>query len=110
MPLRGELDSVDLGNVFQMLVLNQKAGTLEIVHEGAKRRLHFAAESVWIPVERDLIVGRAIGSLVRQGTVSAEQQQRAKINSSVAKKDALDTLVEMQVLTADERDKNVRAQ
>jgi tetratricopeptide (TPR) repeat protein len=110
MPLRGELDSVDLAHVFQMLALNEKAGTLAIVHEGVQRRLYFAGDSVWIPVERELVTSRAIRALLREGRLRQDQVDRARANAAVRDADDLDLLVEMAVLSADDRDRALRAQ
>ncbi|MBI4879232.1 MAG: DUF4388 domain-containing protein [Planctomycetes bacterium] len=110
MPLRGDLNSVDLAHVFQMLILNQKAGTLEIVHDGVKRRLFFTAEGVFVPCQADLLVRRAVRALVRANLLCAEKAERARCNMGVVGKDLLATLVEMKVLKPEERIQALRRQ
>lgn len=103
MPLRGELQSVDLAHVLQMLVLNQKAGTLEIVHEGARRPLWFTSAGILVPHEADLLGHRAVQSLVRRGILTGDQVKRARHNMSVLKKDLPETLVEMKCISEEDR-------
>ncbi len=110
MPLRGDLNSVDLAHVFQMLILNQKAGTLEIVHDGVKRPLFFTTEGVFVPSQADLLVRRAVRALVRSGQLCAEKAERARCNMGVVGKDLLATLVEMKVLKPEERIHALRRQ
>lgn len=110
MPLRGELNSVDLAHVFQMLVLNQKAGTLEIHHEGVQRGLYFTAQGVSVPFERDLLIKRAVRSLIRSGAVSSEQVERARHNMAVLDADHLHTLVQMRAITEEQRIQSLREQ
>lgn len=110
MPLRGELNSVDLAHVFQMLVLNQKAGTLEITHSGVRRQIYFARSGLVMPCERELLAKRVTRSLVSAGKLTDDEVRRARCNMEVVKKGLLDTLVEMQLLSAKERDEGMREQ
>ena len=110
MPLRGELNSVDLAHVFQMLILNQKAGTLEIVSEGVRRPLFFAPEGITVPHDEGLLMTRAGRALVRKGLVNEAQLERARCNMGVVGKDLLGTLVEMKLLDAAERLTALRAE
>ncbi|MFH0944926.1 MAG: DUF4388 domain-containing protein [Planctomycetota bacterium] len=110
MPLRGELNSVDLAHVFQMLILNQKAGTLEIVSEGVRRPLYFAPEGITVPHDDGLLMTRAGRALVRKGLVDEEQLERARCNMEVLGRDLLGTLVEMKLLDKAERLAALRAE
>lgn len=110
MPLRGELNSVDLAHVFQMLILNQKAGTLEIVHEGISSQLYFCQSGVLVPFERDLLERRAVAALVRAGELTEEQVQRARANMEVLRRDLMATLVDMRSIADDVRRRAQRAQ
>lgn len=110
MPLRGELDSVDLAHVLQMLVLNERAGMLEILHDGAKRQIYFEGETIRIRHERDLISERVVRSLSRQGRLRASDVDRARGNVAVTNKDVVDTLVEIGVLTREDQHLAVRAE
>lgn len=110
MPLRGELDSVDLAHVFQMLVLNEKAGTLEIVHEGAKRQLFFCPDGVRIPIDRELLNRRALRQLLRDDRVSRADLERARTNAAAMNLDEIDALVQVGALTPELRDGALRAE
>lgn len=46
MSLRGNLNSVDLANIFQMLSINQKEGTLNIFDGDSKKSIYFSREGV----------------------------------------------------------------
>ena len=46
MSLKGNLNSVDLANIFQMLSINQKEGTLNIFDGESKRAIYFSREGV----------------------------------------------------------------
>ncbi|MHC4469700.1 MAG: DUF4388 domain-containing protein, partial [Planctomycetota bacterium] len=46
MSLRGNLNSVDLANIFQMLSINQKEGTLNIFDGQSKKSIYFSREGV----------------------------------------------------------------
>ena len=102
MPLRGELQSVDLAHILQMLVLNQKAGTLEIVHDGASRALWFAPAGILVPYEPEMLDRRAVSAMVRTGQLTEDQVRRANQNRQVGRKDLLETLIEMSCLTQEE--------
>lgn len=110
MPLRGELNSVDLAHIFQMLILNQKDGTLEIEFEGVKRQLHFASSGITVPFDMDLLVSRAAKALIRTGQLSEEKRERARCNMEVVGKDLLATLVQMNVIPAELRLQALREQ
>ncbi|MFG0319805.1 MAG: DUF4388 domain-containing protein, partial [Planctomycetota bacterium JB042] len=103
MPLRGELQSVDLANILQMLVLNQKEGTLEIVHDGARRPLWFTSAGVLVPHEPELLGQRAIYALVRRGRLDRDLVRRARHNMATLGKDLFATLVEMNAISDEDR-------
>jgi tetratricopeptide (TPR) repeat protein len=46
MSLKGNLNSVDLANIFQMLSINQKEGTLDVFDGETRKRIHFSPEGV----------------------------------------------------------------
>lgn len=110
MPLRGELDSVDLAHVLQMLVLNERAGVLEICHDGAKRSVYFEGDSIRIRFERDLISERVIRTLSREGVLRQADVDRARANVAVNRRDMVDTLVEIGVLTKEQQHRAIRHQ
>ena len=44
--LKGNLNSVDLANIFQMLTLNQREGTLYIFEGASKKAIYFGHDGV----------------------------------------------------------------
>jgi tetratricopeptide (TPR) repeat protein/outer membrane protein assembly factor BamB len=110
MPLRGELNSGDLAHIFQMLLLHEKAGTLEIAHDGVLHTLHFADAGILVPFDRAHVVERALGALCRAKKVQATQVDKARFNARALNKDLLETLEHMGLITAAERIATMRAQ
>jgi tetratricopeptide (TPR) repeat protein len=110
MPLRGDLDSIDLAHVFQMLVLNERPGLLDIHHEGAKRSVYYSSEGLRPRYERDLIGERVVRALLRAERVRPADVDRARLNVAATRKEMLETLVEIGVLSAADRDVEVRCQ
>ncbi len=71
--LRGNLDTVDLANILQMLQMNQSEGTLFIASRDGRKAIYFAPDGVSTlsrSRHRNGILGRI---LVRQGLVTEEQ-------------------------------------
>lgn len=110
MPLRGELNSGDLAHIFQMLLLHEKAGTLEIAHDGVLHALHFSDAGILVPFDRAHVVERALGALCRSKKVSATQVDKARFNARALQKDLLETLEHMGLITPAERIASMRSQ
>ena len=79
MSLRGNLNSVDLANIFQMLSINQKEGTLNIFDRGSRKSIYFSRDGVSMlshgRVRQDPL-GRI---LLRYDRISDEQLSRALV-------------------------------
>lgn len=110
MPLRGELNSGDLAHIFQMLLLHEKAGTLEIAHDGVLHALHFADAGILVPFDRAHVVERALGALCRAKKVNTTQIDKARFNARALQKDLLETIEHMGLITPAERLAAMRSQ
>ena len=75
--LRGNLSTVDLANILQMLQMNQREGTLFISNNDGRKAIYFAPDGVSTlsrSRHRNGVLGRI---LVRQGLVTEEQLTEA---------------------------------
>jgi tetratricopeptide (TPR) repeat protein len=82
MALKGNLNTVDLANIFQMLSLNQCEGTLYIFEGASRKAIYFAKDGVSMLSKgrpRSDALGRI---LVRQDHVSPEQLDAALAKQS----------------------------
>ncbi len=78
MALKGDLASVDLAQVFQMLVLNQKTGILSIFSHTAWRALYFEPRGVTLHFNPYTFPDKVLEHLVRTGRVSEDMVAKAK--------------------------------
>ncbi len=78
MALKGDLASVGLADVFQMLAMNQKVGILSIQGEEGWRALFFDKNGVTLFYNEHLFLDRLLDNLVRKGLLSAEFVQTAR--------------------------------
>ena len=69
MALRGDLASVDLAQVFQMLALNKKVGLLSIQSDSQRRVLYFDERGVTVHHNPHRLLERVVASAVRSGRV-----------------------------------------
>ncbi len=102
MALTGDLGSIDLANVFQMLQLSQKTGTLEVRSHGGRSEVYLEGEHVLYPFDRDAFPKKVIRRLERCGKVTAEMLAKAQASGSVLQRDLFAMLVQMRVLTPEE--------
>jgi outer membrane protein assembly factor BamB len=70
MVLRGDLASVDLSQVFQMLALNKKVGLLSIQGDRFWRALYFEARGVTLCHNVHEVVDRIVTAMVRTGRLT----------------------------------------
>ena len=76
MSLRGNLNSVDLANIFQMLSINQKEGTLNIFDGASKKSIYFSSEGVCM-LSRGKAHKDSLGQiLLRYDRITEEQLER----------------------------------
>ncbi len=78
MALKGDLASVDLAQVFQMLVLNQKTGILSVFSQTAWRALYFESRGVTLHFNPYTFPDKVLEHLVRTGRVSDALVRKAK--------------------------------
>ncbi len=78
MALKGDLASVDLAQVFQMLVLNQKTGILSIFSHTAWRALYFDSRGVTLHFNPYTFPDKVLEHLVRTGRVAEDLVPKAK--------------------------------
>lgn len=98
MALVGDLASVDLAQVFQVLTQNQKDGVLEIFRGGHSRALRFRRGAVTLQFDRDCYEERAIEIFRKLGRISEEKLHLAAANRSGSDAALLDVLTEMGIL------------
>src|SRR5262249_5035260 len=101
MALTGDLGSIDLANVFQMLQLSQKSGTLEIRSRGARTEGYLDGESILYPFDRDSFPAKVLRLVMRAGPIPDEAIQKARSSTTVLKRDLLSVLVGMHAVTED---------
>ncbi|MBI3820788.1 MAG: PQQ-binding-like beta-propeller repeat protein [Planctomycetes bacterium] len=99
MGLVGELASVDLAQVFQVLTQNQKDGVLQIFRGGQSRALRFRRGAVTLQFDRDDYEERAIEIFRKLGQISEEKLHLAAANREASDSALLDVLVEMAILS-----------
>jgi len=102
MALTGDLGSIDLANVFQMLQLSQKTGTLEVRSRGGRTEVYLDGESVLYPFDRDAFPQKVIKLLERGGRISAEQLAKAQASKGILKRDIFTMLLSMKAVTQDD--------
>jgi tetratricopeptide (TPR) repeat protein len=101
MALTGDLGSIDLANVFQMLQLSQKTGTLEIRSRGARTEVYLDGESILYPFDRDSFPAKVLRLLLRAGRISDDALAKARQSTTVLKRDLLSVLIGMHAVTDD---------
>ncbi len=102
MALTGDLGSIDLVNVFQMLLLSQKTGTLVIRSRGSRSEVYLDSDSVLVPFDRDAYPTRVVKALERAGKLTAEQVARAQASLGVVQRDLFTILLQMRAVTSED--------
>jgi hypothetical protein len=102
MALTGDLGSIDLANVFQMLQLSQKTGTLEVRSSFGRTEVYLDGENVLYPFDRDAFPQKVIKLLERGGRVTAEMLAKAHASQSILKRDLFALLLQMKAVTPED--------
>ncbi len=92
MALKGDLASVDLAQVFQMLALNQKQGMLLITAPKGWRALYFDMRGAALYFDEHVVLDKVLLQATRTGRVEPEYAQQARADAAaqgVALADAL---------------------
>jgi outer membrane protein assembly factor BamB/tetratricopeptide (TPR) repeat protein len=102
MALRGDLASVDLAQVFQMLALNKKVGLLSIQSPRLWKVLYFDARGVSLYYNQHSLLDRAIATFVRVGRVQAAAVEEIRDHAGRNQLDLLDSILAGGYLTDEE--------
>lgn len=78
MALRGDLASVDLAQVFQMLAMNQKVGLLSIQSKQLWKVLRFDHRGVTVHHNVHTVLDRVVAGFVRSGRLSEEALEEVR--------------------------------
>jgi len=102
MPLTGDLGSIDLANVFQMLQLSQKTGTLEVRARGRRTEVYLDGDTVLYPFDRDAFPQKVVKLLERSGSLSPEVLAKAQASQGILQRDLFTMLLQMKALAPDD--------
>jgi outer membrane protein assembly factor BamB/tetratricopeptide (TPR) repeat protein len=110
MSFKGDLSTIGLAEVFQMISMSQKEGTL-IVQDGESRKcIYFGSNGVKL-TSTGRRKGMRLGDmLVRAGKIGEDALNEALETTRISKKKLGEALVESGAITAEEIDQIVRAQ
>ncbi|MEY4672655.1 MAG: hypothetical protein RL148_439 [Planctomycetota bacterium] len=92
MALKGDLASVDLAQVFQMLALNKKTGLLSIQSPRLWKVLHFGPRGVTLYFNPHSLLEKCLCSLLRKGSISPRNLDEAREHAASQGADLLQTL------------------
>ena len=113
MSFKGDLSTIGLAEVFQMISMSQKEGTLIVQDSESRKAIYFGATGVKL-VSTGKRKGLRIGDiLLRAGRISEESLQEALENSKIQKKMVGEVLIENGYVTDAEiqqivRDANIK--
>jgi outer membrane protein assembly factor BamB/tetratricopeptide (TPR) repeat protein len=110
MALKGDLASVELAQVFQMLALNHKVGLLSIEGPARDRALYFDQRGVTLRFFEHGLMERAVASAVRSGRVTEDAVAQVQTKSGGSALQVCDALLLQAVITEEELAELCRAQ
>ncbi len=102
MALRGSTGSIDLANVFQMLTLSQKVGTLIVYSRGHRTSLFMSGRGVLFPYDRDAFTDKVLRVLLRRGWIHSSHVEEARLLQEAWNTDLFTTMIRMQRIQAAE--------
>ena len=102
MALKGDLASVDLAQVFQMLALNQKVGLLCIQSPTRWKSLYFDERGVTLYFNEHTMLDRVLNKLVCRGILAAEGVAEAREHAAQHNQRVVDSLLAGGYLTDEE--------
>ncbi|MCB9882472.1 MAG: PQQ-binding-like beta-propeller repeat protein [Planctomycetes bacterium] len=96
MALKGDLDSLDLSQVFQMLGVSHKEGVLGVFGPGRPRALRFGA-GVGVQIQFDPVLyeKRFVEGLIRRGELSTDQLQLVDVARNSSDLTVIDALTDL---------------
>src|SRR4029079_3744749 len=102
MSFKGDLSTIGLGEVFQMISMSQKEGTLIVQDTESRKCVFFGVSGVQL-LSSGRRKGMKIGDmLVRAGKVTEDSRQAARENVSIQRKKGAEVLAESGVVSEDE--------
>lgn len=108
MALKGDLASVDLAQVFQMLALNKKVGLLSIQSPKLWKVLYFDARGVTLYYNSYRLLDRTLAAFVRSGRLQARAVEELRDHASRNQLGLTDALLAGGYLGEDELDGQMR--
>jgi tetratricopeptide (TPR) repeat protein/outer membrane protein assembly factor BamB len=99
MALKGDLASVDLAQVFQMLALNQKVGMLCITSPRGWRALYFEPRGFCPYFDEHVLLDKVVGRATRTGHIDPEVVREARLHAVATGAGLADALIEAGHLT-----------
>ncbi len=108
MALRGDLASVDLAQVFQMLALNKKVGLLSIQSPRLWKVLYFDQRGVSLYFNQHSLLDRAIATFVRVGRIQSAAVDEIRDHAGRNQLNLLDSLLAGGYLTDEELSAQMR--
>lgn len=110
MSLKGNLQSVDLANVLQMLSINQKEGTLVLFDGDTRKSIYFSRDGVSM-LSRGRRGQDSLGRiLLRYGRITREQLEQALVKQKAEGRRLGEILGEMGAATSEDVENAVRTQ
>ena len=110
MALKGDLASVDLAQVFQMLALNQKVGMLCIQSPRGWRALYFEPRGVCLYFDEHVLLDKVLLQATRSGHVTEAASQDARRHSATHHVGLADALLAGGYLTEPELTSMLRSE
>lgn len=110
MALKGDLASVDLAQVFQMLALNQKVGLLSIQAPKTWKALYFDPRGVTLYYNQHTITDRVLAALERSGRLLPESVKEARDHAGQTGMSVTETLLAGGFLSQEELEDGTRTQ
>jgi tetratricopeptide (TPR) repeat protein len=110
MALKGDLASVDLAQVFQMLALNQKVGLLSIQAPRTWRALYFDPRGVTLFYNEHTLLDRVLAQMVRSGRLAEETVHDAREHAAQRGATVVESLLAGGFLGEEELDEAFRVE
>lgn len=110
MALKGDLASVDLAQVFQMLALNQKVGMLCISSPKGWRALYFEPRGVCLYFDEHVLLDKVVLQATRSGHLMPDAAQEARRHSATHHVGLADALLAGGYLTEPELSSMLRSE
>ena len=110
MALQGDLASVDLAQIFQMLALSQKAGLLVVEAADDGKALYFDSRGVTLYYNEHTLLDRVLARMVRTGMLAPSIEQQARHHASSTGTSVADALLAGACFTEDQLEAGYRSE